>query len=211
MTNFDSSFPATICAAHLRSARWQSLQLNRVVIDLFAAGRRIASLKSFFILAVGSLLIAMTAPAFAIQYTTSPLLGTWSTLGLGIDARADSTNASNPITNSEILFTVRRKTGTFTSNGVMCLCLARVDGSCAPQFTKTYSIGATNVVMPVLTANFVDNRAYFLQRSNDLTTACTNLDPSFKSSNIVIVSQIAPPVVSTLTVVQSGLGVSGTV
>ena len=76
MTNFDSSLPATIRAAHPSSARWQSLQMNRIVIDFFAASRRIASLKSFFILAVASLLIAMTEPAFAIQYTTSPLLGT---------------------------------------------------------------------------------------------------------------------------------------
>ena len=160
-----------------------------------------------------SFVLAFSSTAFAITYDTSPNPGLWATAGTGIDMKVDSTNASNPITNNEVRYSVRKKTGTFTQNGVMCLCSARADGSCNEVARAPYSTGSSTVVFPVTSINFLDQNTYYAERSNSTilngVNTCNNLDANNKSANVVITALIATPIVNTLTIAQSGLGVGG--
>lgn len=170
--------------------------------------RSFVAFSFFFIFSSGT--------AFALTYDTSPNLGLWTTDGTGVDMRVESTNASNPITNNEVRFSVRKKAGaTFTQNGVMCLCSARPDGSCVDQGRAAYSTGSNSFAFAVEAINFVDQMTFYAQRSNSTnitgTDTCTNLDANNKSGNILVRVIVATPVINTLTITQSGLGVSGTV
>jgi YD repeat-containing protein len=150
--------------------------------------------------------------AFATNYLVFPSQGTW-TLGTGLESKSASTNGSNPITNSEVQFSARKSpAGNFISNGVLCLCLKRVDGTCAfTNLAAPYTVGTSTVTFPPLTLSFIGERTYFVQRSDNNQTTCTSLDPLFKSGEMIVRGDIAPPAVTTLTATQSGLGVSGTV
>lgn len=148
--------------------------------------------------------------AFATNYLVFPAQGTW-TLGTGLESNSASTNGSNPITNSEVRFSVRKNpAGNFTSNGVLCLCLKGDGGSCIRQNSVNYTVGTSTVTFPPLALPFIGDRTYFIQRSDNNQTTCTSLDPLNKSGEMLVRGDIAPPVVTTLTATQSGFGLSGT-
>lgn len=97
------------------------------------------------------LLFLNASSTWAVTHTTSPNLSVWISAGTGIDFRAQSTNATNPITNAELTFEVRKKTGAFTSNGVLCLCEENTPGVCSERARIQYSAGNTSLIFPAVT------------------------------------------------------------
>ncbi|MBC7622244.1 MAG: RHS repeat protein [Aeromicrobium sp.] len=148
--------------------------------------------------------------AFAYTYVSSPSLGTWS-VGSNIQVRAESTNSSNPINNQEVSFVVSKTVGSFTSPGLMCLCLKNGAGTCTSiDPPLQYYANETLLPMPPLTLTFSSNRTYFVQKSSNGLN-CNALDNAFKSGEITVSSVAAPPIVRGLSGSQSGRGLIGSV
>ena len=148
--------------------------------------------------------------AFSFNYTTSPALGAWA-VGTGLQAKIESTNGSNPINNNLLRFTVQKTSGSFISNGVMCFGRHASDGGFVPIAAVNYSAGQTSIVFPDYSVSFTASYSYRIQKSSNGSTACTSLDSTNVSGIITVTGDPAPPVVTALTIAQSGSGVGGNV